>query len=112
MPEWVSLISFDQPGNLVYQFVARFLELLFLVRIYMAGTEKHFTYAITPTDPIKRIRSKHIDFPRDLIRVAGTKTRKKREVPMNPEVRGIMLRLCRSKSVEDYVFVSPRLADV
>jgi integrase len=27
---------------------------------------------------------------------------------MNPEVRGIMLRLCRSKSVENYVFVSPK----
>jgi integrase len=54
------------------------------------------------------LRIKHIDFARDLILVTGTKTRKNREVPMNPEVRGIMLRLCRSKSVEDYVFVSPR----
>lgn len=35
----------------------------------------------------------------------GTKTRKNREVP---EVREIMIRLCRSKAYGDYVFVSPK----
>jgi integrase len=54
------------------------------------------------------LRAKHIDFARGLILVTGTKTRKNREVPMNSEVREIMLRLCRSKSVEDHVFVSPK----
>ena len=49
-----------------------------------------------------------IDFVRGLILVTGTKTRKNREVPMNSEVREIMLRLCRSKSVEDYVFINPK----
>ncbi len=62
------------------------------------------------------LRIKHIDFARDLIVVTGTKTRKNREVPMNSEVREIMLRLRRSKSVEDYVFVNPktggRLTDI
>lgn len=48
--------------------------------------------------------------------VTGTKTRNNREVPMNSEVREIMLKLCRSKAYGDYVFVSPktggRLTDV
>lgn len=39
-----------------------------------------------------------LDFARNLLVVIGTKTRKNREVRMNPEVREIMLRLCRSKA--------------
>ena len=62
------------------------------------------------------LRVRHIDFVRNLILVTGTKTRKNREVPMNLEVREIMLRLCRSKSQDDFVFVNPktgvRLTDV
>src|SRR5687768_13682011 len=62
------------------------------------------------------LQVKQIDFVRDLIIVAGTKTRKNREVPMNTEVREIMLRQCCSKSSDEYVFVSPktgsRLTDV
>ncbi|HEV7397328.1 MAG TPA: tyrosine-type recombinase/integrase, partial [Pyrinomonadaceae bacterium] len=62
------------------------------------------------------LQVKHIDFVRNLILVTATKTRKNREVPMNSEVREIMLRLCRSKAHGDYVFVSPktgsRLTDV
>ena len=38
------------------------------------------------------LQAKHIDFARGLILVTGTKTRKNREVPMNSEVRDIMLR--------------------
>ena len=62
------------------------------------------------------LQIKHVDFARGLIVVTGTKTRKNREVPMNSEVREIMLRLRRSKSVEDYVFINPktgrRLTDI
>jgi integrase len=62
------------------------------------------------------LQVKHVDFARNLIIVTSTKTRKNREVPMNSEVREIMLRLCRSKPYEDYVFLSPktggRLTDV
>jgi len=62
------------------------------------------------------LQIQHIDFARNLIVVIGTKTRNNREVPMNPEVREIMLRLRRSKSDNDHVFVSPktggRLTDV
>lgn len=58
------------------------------------------------------LRAKHLDFARGLILVTGTKTRKNREVTMNSEVRDIMLRLCRSKSVEDHVFVSPKTANI
>jgi len=52
------------------------------------------------------LQIKHVDFARSVILATGTKTRKNREVPMNPEVREIMLRLCRSKSGDDYVFVN------
>ena len=38
------------------------------------------------------LQVKHIDFVRNLIMVTGTKTRKNREVPMNSEVREIMLK--------------------
>jgi len=62
------------------------------------------------------LQIQHIDFALNLIVVIGTKTRKNREVPMNPEVREIMLRLRHSKSDNDHVFVSPktggRLTDV
>ena len=44
----------------------------------------------------------------DLIVATGTKTRKNREVPMNSQVREILLRLCRGKRPDDYVFVSKR----
>lgn len=50
----------------------------------------------------------HVDFGRSLIMVTGTKTRKNREVPMNTEVREIMLRLWRSKAPGDYIFQNPR----
>ena len=43
------------------------------------------------------LQVKHIDFVRNLILVTGTKTRKNREVPMNSEVREIMLRLSSFK---------------
>lgn len=62
------------------------------------------------------LQVKHIDFVRNLILVIGTKTRKNREVPMNSEVREIMLQLCRLRTYEDYVFASVktggRLTDV
>jgi integrase len=54
------------------------------------------------------LRVKQVDFVRDLIVVTGTKTRKNRELPMNSEVREILLRLCRGKLPDDYVFVSKR----
>jgi len=58
----------------------------------------------------------HIDFVRSVIMVTGTKTRKNREVPMNTEVRAILLRLCHLKRFDDFVFVSAktggRLTDV
>lgn len=54
------------------------------------------------------LQVKHVDFVRSLIVVTGTKTRKNREVPMNSEVREILLRLCRGKKSEDYIFVNPK----
>ncbi len=54
------------------------------------------------------LQIKHIDFARDVIVVTGTKTRKNREAPMNPEVREIMLRLCSSKPVDNHVFLNSK----
>jgi integrase len=62
------------------------------------------------------LQVRQIDFERNLILALGTKTRKVREVPMNSEVRRILIRLCRSKDHRSYVFVSPktggRLTDI
>src|ERR1051325_5305490 len=63
-----------------------------------------------------KLKVEHVDFARDLIIVALTKTRKNREVPMNTEVREILSRLCRFKRSSEYVFVSSktgsRLTDI
>ena len=62
------------------------------------------------------LKVEHVDFARNLIIVAHTKTGKNREVPMNSEVREILSRLCRFKRSWDYVFVSEktgtRLTDI
>lgn len=63
-----------------------------------------------------KLKVEHVDFSRNLIVVAHTKTSKNREVPMNSEVEEILSRLCRFKRSSDYVYVSSktgtRLTDI
>jgi integrase len=51
-----------------------------------------------------------VDFSRNVVVATKTKGRKNRDIPMDvldPEVRGILLRLCAGKKPDDYVFVNP-----
>jgi integrase len=52
------------------------------------------------------LRVEQLDFARNLVIATRTKAGKNREVPMNSEVREILLRLTRHKRFGDYVFVS------
>jgi len=56
------------------------------------------------------LQVKQIDLVRNLILVTGTKTRKNREVPMNSEVREIMLRYVVQRPVTTMCSSVPRLA--
>lgn len=56
------------------------------------------------------LRRDQVDFARNVVVAAKTKGRKNREIPMdvlNPEVRNILLKLCRGKRPDDYVFTNP-----
>ncbi len=52
------------------------------------------------------LKVEQLDFARNVIIATRTKAGKNREVPMNSEVRGTLLRLARHKRPGDYVFVS------
>jgi integrase len=54
------------------------------------------------------LKVEQLDFARNVIIATRTKAGKNREVPMNSEVRGILLRLARHKRSGDYVFISPK----
>lgn len=54
-----------------------------------------------------RLMPQHCDFDRNVIIVTQTKTSRNREVPMSDDVRAILVRLCRSKRRDDYLFVNP-----
>ena len=54
------------------------------------------------------LKVEQLDFARNVIIATRTKAGKNREVPMNSEVREILLRLARHKRSGDYVFVSPK----
>lgn len=56
------------------------------------------------------LRRDQVDFFRNVVVAARTKGRKNREIPMdvlNPEVRKILLKLCRGKGPDDFVFTNP-----
>lgn len=54
------------------------------------------------------LKVEQLDFARNVIIATRTKAGKNREVPMNSEVREVLLRLARHKRFGDYVFVSPK----
>jgi integrase len=51
---------------------------------------------------------KRVDFQRNVIRVPNAKTGKDYPVPMNQEVREVMLKLVRDNPASEYVFINPR----
>lgn len=54
------------------------------------------------------LRREHVDLSRDLIVVTRTKSRRNREVPMNDQVREVIVELCKGKRPWDYLFANPR----
>jgi integrase len=53
------------------------------------------------------LRREHVDLSRDLIVVTRTKSRRNREVPMNDQVREVVVELCKGKRPWDYLFANP-----
>jgi|GEM_PF-427365 len=53
------------------------------------------------------LRVRQCDFARNLVVVVHSKSNRMREVPMNDDVRAILLRLCKGKRADDYLFVNP-----
>lgn len=58
-------------------------------------------------DQLNLLKSK-VDFQRNLIRVPNSKTCKDYYVPMNPEVREVMLKLVREGPAGEYVFTNAK----
>ena len=54
------------------------------------------------------LRREHVDLSRDLIVVTHTKSRRNREVPMNDQVREVIIELCKGTRPWDYLFANPR----
>jgi integrase len=53
------------------------------------------------------LRKSQVDFQRNVIRVPNSKTGKGYPVPMNEDVRRVMLELARENPESDYLFVNP-----
>jgi len=54
------------------------------------------------------LRKRQVDFLRNIVTPTETKNGKDRDIPMNVEVRGALVELCKNKSGDDYVFTSPK----
>lgn len=54
------------------------------------------------------LRVRQCDFARNVVIVEHSKSNRSREVPMNDDVRAILLRLCKGKRRDDYLFVNPQ----
>jgi integrase len=54
------------------------------------------------------LRREHVDLSRDLVVATRTKSRRNREVPMNDQVREVIVKLCEGKRPGDYLFANPR----
>jgi integrase len=53
------------------------------------------------------LRKIKVDFQRNVIFVPNSKTGKEYTVPMNADVRQVMLELARENSASEYLFVNP-----
>jgi integrase len=54
------------------------------------------------------MRAKQVDFSRNLVTAIHTKTCRNRQIPMSPEVRDVLLSLCKGKRPDDFVFYNPK----
>ncbi len=54
-----------------------------------------------------KLRREQVDLSRNLLVATNTKGKRNREIPMNKEVRDILLPLCRGKAPSDCIFANP-----
>lgn len=81
----------------------------------LTGQREHLRYLITVAigtgmrkgDELN-LRWGQVDFQRNVIYVPNSKTGKDYPVPMNEDVRGVMLTLRREASGAEYVFINPK----
>lgn len=57
------------------------------------------------------MRVNQVDFSRNIVTAVHTKTGRNRQIPMNPEVRAVLLELCRGKKADDFVFRNPQTGE-
>ncbi|MDQ3651545.1 MAG: site-specific integrase [Acidobacteriota bacterium] len=53
------------------------------------------------------LRRDQVDLSRNLITIAKSKSSRGRDIPMNLEVRAVLLNLCKGKAPDGFVFVNP-----
>lgn len=54
------------------------------------------------------LHRRQVDFLRNIVTARKTKNGKPRDIPMNDDVREALAELCKDKSPDDYVFISPK----
>jgi integrase len=54
------------------------------------------------------LRRDQVDFARNVVTAARTKTRRNREIPMNSDVLAVLTVLCEGKQGNDYLFPNPK----
>jgi integrase len=65
---------------------------------------------LRPPSEIFNLRRSDVDFERNVLR-AGTKTDEEREIPMNEDVRAVLLELYQRETGSEHLFVSWRTGD-
>jgi len=57
------------------------------------------------------LRRDQVDFSRSLVVATRTKGKRNREIPLNDQVRDVLLIACRGKGMSDYVFPNPQTGE-
>lgn len=96
-------LTWEEEPLLMGQFTGRRAEMKPKV-IVALGTGMRLTEQLS-------MRVKQVDFARNLVTVIHTKTGRNRQIPMNSEVRAVLVPLCRGKRPEDFIFLNPKTGD-
>lgn len=96
-------LTWEEEPKLMAQLAGRRAEMKPKV-IVAVGTGMRLTEQLS-------MRVKQVDFARNLVTAIHTKTGRNRQIPMNPDVRAVLLELCRGKRPDDFVFYNPQTGD-
>ncbi len=90
----------DEEERLMQMLTGRLKHLKDLVLVALGtGLRKH---------ELLDLQRDNVDFSRNLVIARHTKGKRNREIPMNDQVRDVLLRVCRGKGMSDYVFPNPK----